>query len=135
VADPDEAQPSLYTFVGDRTKAVALDKIFRIRRRRIFKSKQHAGDVNIHLATGSELSSRPILVAESSLNTQGFRSHATSSACHEVNRLPLDNAETHYSEKLEQAILSRLLLPFSDLACYFASDLGGFAVVARHLAG
>ena len=135
VADPDEAQPSLLTFVGDRTKVIALEKIFGIRRRRIFKSKQHAGDVNLHLATGSELSDRPILVAECSLNTKGFQSNATSSACHDLNRLPLENAEIHCPEKLEQAILGRLLLPFTDLVCFFASDLRGFAAVARHLAG
>ena len=133
VPDPDEAQPSLYTFVGDRTKAVALDKIFGIRRRRIFQSKQHAGDVDLHLAAGSELSSRPILIAESSLDTKGFRSHVTSSPCHDLNRLPLNNAETSCPE-LEQAILGRLLLQFTDLVCFFAPDLGGFAVVARNLA-
>ncbi|KIW28854.1 uncharacterized protein PV07_04717 [Cladophialophora immunda] len=135
VVDPDEAAPSLYVFIGERTKSIALEKAFGIRRRRIFKSKQYAGDVNLHMVSGSERSTRPVLVAEGALNTRGFRYHTTGHSCHEINRWPLSNSESYCPDGLEQALLSRLLLPFTDVFCFFASDLGGFPTLARHLGG
>ncbi|KIW86673.1 uncharacterized protein Z519_12728 [Cladophialophora bantiana CBS 173.52] len=135
VADPDEVEPSLYVFIGARTKSIALEKAFGIRRRKIFKSKQYAGDVDLHMASSSEQSTRPLLVADASLNTRGFRYHTTGHGCQEINRWPLRNSESYSPDGLEQALLSRLLLPFTDVICFFASDLGGFPTIARHLAG
>ena len=135
VADPDEVEPTFNLFIGGRTKSIALEKVFGIKRRRIFKSKQFAGDINLHLAAESELSSQPVLVADGSLNSSGFRYHSSDHICHETKRWRLKDCESYCPEKLEQAVFSRLLAPFTDVVCFFASDLGGFPAVAQHLAG
>ena len=135
VTDPDEVHPIFNLFIGGRTKSIALEKVFNIKRRRIFKSKQFAGDISVHLAPDSELSSVPVLVADGSFHSTGFRYHSSDHVCHDTKRWLLKDGGSYCPETLEQLIFSRLLAPFTDVVCFFASDLGGFPVVAQHLAG
>nr|MDZ8056626.1 hypothetical protein [Nostoc sp. EkiNYC01] len=44
-------------------------------------------------------------------------------------------AEASTLKSLEQSIFGSLLLPFTDVFCFFASDIGGFRVIAQQLAG
>jgi hypothetical protein len=137
VADPDEAKPSLLVFIGDRTKSITLEKAFGIKRRRIFKGRQHVGDINLHMAPGSEFSN-PVLIADSSLTGRNRRCDITRHSCHEIDRWPIQtnpkDSDIADLDNLALAIHCRLLLPFTDVFCFFASDMGGFRIVARHLA-
>lgn len=138
VTDPDEAKPRLLVFIGDRTKSITLEKAFGIKRRRIFKGRQYVGDINLHMAPDSE-SLKPILIADSCLTCRNGRREMARQGCHEIDRLPFKNRPRESDgadlDHLALAMHNRLLLPFTDVFCFFASDMGGFRVVARHLAG
>lgn len=135
VTDPDEAKPGLIVVIGDRTKSIALEKAFGIKRRRVFRGRQYVGDINLHMAPGSELSS-PLLIADSCLSNRHHRREIPRHDCHEISRWPLQakHSKTADLDDLALAMHCRLLLPFTDVFCFFASDMGGFRIVARHLA-
>lgn len=135
VTDPDEARPGLIVFIGDRTKSITLGKAFGIKRRRIFRGRQYVGDINLHMAPGSELSN-PLLIADSCLSNRNHRREIPRYDCHEISRWPLQtkSSKTADVDDLASVMHCRLLLPFTNVFCFFASDMGGFRIVARHLA-
>ncbi len=136
---PDEAHPSLLVFVGHQAKSIALEKLFDIHRSRLFKCKPYIGDVGLHVAPASPSSRRPILLATGSVGGRRIRRTSNRHRCYDGHRWPLrDDAaggsEPHHMQRTEQTIYGRLLLPFADVFCIFASDVGGFRGVASQLA-
>lgn len=135
VTDPDEAKPGLIVFIGDRTKSITLEKAFGIKRRRVFRGRQYVGDINLHMAPGSELSN-PLLIADSCVSGRNNRREVPRHGCHEISRWPLQTKPSKIADLDDLALVMHchLLLPFTDVFCFFASDMGGFRIVARHLA-
>ncbi|KIW35778.1 uncharacterized protein PV06_11882 [Exophiala oligosperma] len=136
---PDDASPSLIVFVGQHSKSVALEKLFDIHRTRLFKGKPYTGDVDLHVVPESPNSRRPVFIATGAVGSKRIRRTPNRHRCQDGSRWPLrtvpGGSEPHHMQRTEQAIYSRLLLPFTDVFCFFASDLGGFRGVASQLAG
>ncbi|KAL2435307.1 hypothetical protein ABEF95_015325 [Exophiala dermatitidis] len=136
---PDDACPSLIIFVGQQAKSIALEKLFDIHRSRLFKGNNYIGDIDLHVVPETPGSRRPILIATGSVGSKRIRRTPNRHRCHDGSRWPLRTVpgglEPYHMQRTEQAIYSRLLLPFTDVFCIFASDLGGFRGVASQLAG
>ncbi|KIW09696.1 hypothetical protein PV08_12039 [Exophiala spinifera] len=136
---PEDIYPSLIVLVGQQAKSVALEKLFDVPRSRLFKSKPYIGDIDLHVASAPPSSRRPILIATGSVGSERVRHTPNRHRCRDGSLWPLrtgpGRSESHHMQRTEQAIYSRLLLPFTDVFCIFASDLGGFRGVASQLAG
>ncbi|KAJ9607014.1 hypothetical protein H2204_015708, partial [Knufia peltigerae] len=121
------------------SKSVALEKLFDIHRTRLFKGKPYTGDVDLHVVPESPNSRRPVFIATGAVGSKQIRRTPNRHRCQDGSRWPLrtvpGGSEPHHMQRTEQAIYSRLLLPFTDVFCFFASDLGGFRGVASQLAG
>ena len=132
--DPDTQQPSLLVLVGNTSKSLALRELFGIKRTRRSRSKRYAGEIHLYLDPSTIFYSRPILLADGDLPQQSLRERAPmTDRCHETISRILLRAEAGLSYSA-LSIYSRLLLPFTDVFCFFSADVGGFRQIARYMA-
>ncbi|KAH9204856.1 patatin-like phospholipase-like protein [Leptodontidium sp. 2 PMI_412] len=136
--DPDTQQPSLFVLIGNKSKSLALRELFGTKKAGRFRNKRHAGEIHLHLDPSSVFHSRPILIADGDLPQQSLRAKVPSAQkCHEIMRRAYPKPAADSRSTLDgttDTIYSRLLLPFTDVFCFFSADLGGFRQIARHLA-
>jgi hypothetical protein len=133
--DPDNQQPSLFVLIGNTSKSLALQELFRTKKAPRFRSKRRAGEIHLHLDPSRIFHSRPVLIAEGDLPQQNLRANASvTEKCHETIRRALPRAVAGPVDGTTDSIYSRLLLPFADVFCFFSSDVGGFRQIARHMA-
>jgi hypothetical protein len=119
---PTTQQPSLISFVGRRTKNLALQKIFYNNN---FQQHSHDGVATLRIDNTTLYSDHPILFAESYPTSTALAS-TNSFPCHESKRHPLPWAEDLATLDLYNILQSRLLCLFTDVLCIFVHDFPTF---------
>ena len=157
---PDEQNPSLFVFIGNKSKALAikeLAKTFSPQPRYGYspscQSQQNDesnsgyqaklngrrahGEIYLHIHTPSIFSSRPVLLAEGDLPSLDKPGRALpTEKCYETTSRQL-NSRTLATPTLSESadkIYFRLLSPFTDVFCFFADDVGKFRPIVQRLA-
>ncbi|KAH8800879.1 acyl transferase/acyl hydrolase/lysophospholipase [Xylogone sp. PMI_703] len=135
--DPDKQCPSLLVFIGSKSKGMAikeLAKSFSPPPR--YCNSSPSGEVHLHIHPPSSFSNRPVLLAEGNLPYHDkYGATLTVEDCHELERRKLNsiNTVTPTLSGSSDRIYSRLLLPFAEVICFFADDVGGFKPIVQHL--
>jgi hypothetical protein len=157
--DPDEQSPSLFVFIGNRSKAMAIKELAKTfsppprygrdsscqsqhddessgRGKMKLNGRRAHGEIHLHIHAPSTFSSRPVLLAEGDLPSLDKSRELAAEKCHEVASRPL-NARTLAAATLSESadkIYFRLLSPFTDVFCFFADDVGKFETVVQRIA-
>jgi hypothetical protein len=158
--DPDEQSPSLFIFIGNKSKAMAIKELAKTfsppprygqdpscqsqhddesssRGHTKLNGRRAHGEVHLHIHAPSAFSSRPVLLAEGDLpSLDKSRRALATEKCHEtasrrLNSRPLATPTFSASADI---IYSRLLSPFTDVFCFFADDVGNFRPIVHRLA-
>ncbi|PSN58648.1 hypothetical protein BS50DRAFT_510039, partial [Corynespora cassiicola Philippines] len=133
IPHPDTQRPSLIVLIGNTGKLRALRALFGLRRVRRCTTKRQVGEIHLHLDPSSAFTGRPILLAESNLPRHNLeRTSSTPETCHETTRYPIKRVDG--DAQAETGIYTNLLFPFTDVFCFFATDVGGLEQVAHQLA-
>lgn len=107
------------------TETISNDSPSRAIRRSRSATSQSSGLTSISLDTSQLEDEHPVFLA--GFQPNGPIKESTQPRCHETktihNTWPLQQPGVH------DAVLTRLLFPFSDLVCLFAEDLGGVDAV------
>ncbi|KFY80531.1 hypothetical protein V499_00606 [Pseudogymnoascus sp. VKM F-103] len=155
--NPDKQTPSLFVFIGNKSKAMAIKELAKTfspppkyschpskhndessweGQTRLNGRRVH-GEIHLHIHPPSVFSSRPVLLAEGDLpNLSKLTSSLAIEKCHETDSRPL-NASTLATPTLSESadrIYFRLLSPFTDVFCFFADDIGKFKPIVQRLA-
>ena len=137
VENPYSVAPSLFLFIGDRSKSATLEKLFLIQKRKIFSRSRSIGDIDLHLTDTLDSSERPTLIADICLSSKRPRRKPVRHICCEPKKWPLQDTlgslDMRGLKNIDRFVLGRLLLPFTDVICFFASDIGGFQKVVRDI--
>ncbi|KFY32520.1 hypothetical protein V493_00121 [Pseudogymnoascus sp. VKM F-4281 (FW-2241)] len=134
----DRQQPSLIVLLGRDEKALALQELVLTKSESRRSAKRGYGETHLHLDPSTAFSDRPVLFADGNFTTHIRPSKAVANeGCHDVNTrcLPIlrNSILTDLYEAADQ-VYARLLTPFTDVFCIFASDLGGLELAAARLA-
>jgi len=150
--EPDEQSPSLIVFIGNKSKGMAIKELAKTftppprygsdcqyqqidRHAWTGNAKLHGrraqGEIHLHIHAPSTFSKRPVLLAEGDFPSYDKTRSLTTESCHETSSrlMNVDNV----SESTDR-IYFRLLLPFTDVFCFFADDIGGLKSVVHRLA-
>ncbi|KKY22693.1 putative patatin-like phospholipase [Phaeomoniella chlamydospora] len=134
IPNPDIQKPSLLVLIGNTAKSVALRELFGVKKAQWFKGKPGSGKVHLHLDPSSIFSCKPLLLADVEFSKHNLRDKAaTADKCHETTKRVI-RRDGQCLDDIAEEIYTHLLFPFVDVFCFFASDLGGFRQIARHLA-
>jgi hypothetical protein len=134
IPNPDVQKPSLFLLIGNATKSVSLKEVFGLKARHI-KPKRGLGDIHLHIAPFSVFHDRPLIVADSDAVSNNLSKKIATAKCHEITyRLIQRSSDSLNFDHHVNGIYGQLLLPFVDVLCLFADDLGGFKQVAQLLA-
>ena len=157
--DPDEQSPSLFVFIGNRSKAMAIKELAKTfsppprygrdsshqsqhddesswRGQTKLTGRRAHGEIHLHVHAPSTFSSRPVLLAEGDLPSLDKAKTLGIEKCHETASRLLD-ARTLTTPTLAESadkIYFRLLSPFTDVFCFFADDVGKLRPIVQHLA-
>jgi hypothetical protein len=157
--DPDEQSPSLFVFIGNRSKAMAIKELAKTfsppprygrdsscqsqhddesswRGQTKLNGRRAHGEIHLHIHAPSTFSSRPVLLAEGDLPSLDRSRVLATEKCHETASRPL-NARTPTTPTLSESadkIYFRLLSPFTDVFCFFADDVGKLKPIVQRLA-
>ena len=133
IPHPETRHPSLFVLIGNKEKSLVLHKLFGVKRSRRFTLRRKEGEVHLHLEPSSIFSDRPILIADGDLSTWSSEECAGDTLrCHETARRPL--LPGLRAERIVGSVYPQLLLPFTDVFCFFSADIGGLRQVACYLA-
>ena len=134
----ESQQPSLIALLGKDDKALALQELTFAKSEPRRSAKRGYGETHLHLDPSTAFSDRPVLFADGSFTIHTKPSKAiTCEACHDVKTRYLPRLRNSILTDLYEAadqVYARLLSPFTDVFCIFASDLGGLESVAGRLA-
>ncbi|KFY17790.1 hypothetical protein V492_00388 [Pseudogymnoascus sp. VKM F-4246] len=155
--NPDKQTPSLFVFIGNKSKAMAIKELAKTfspppkyschpskhndesswdGQTKLNGRRVH-GEIHLHIHPPSVFSSRPVLLAEGDLpNLSKLTSALAIEKCHETDSRPL-YARTLVTPTLSESadrIYFRLLSPFTDVFCFFADDVGKFKPIVQRLA-
>ncbi|OBT48514.1 hypothetical protein VE00_01410 [Pseudogymnoascus sp. WSF 3629] len=155
--NPDKQTPSLFVFIGNKSKAMAIKELAKTfspppkyschpskhndesswEGQTKLNGRRVHGEIHLHIHPPSVFSSRPVLLAEGDLpNLSKLTSALATEKCHETDSRPL-NASTLVTPTLSESadrIYFRLLSPFTDVFCFFADDVGKFKPIVQRLA-
>lgn len=126
-------KPTLLVLVGNRSKERALKELALPRTTKNSQSHRRYGEIHLHLDPSTTFSDRPILIADGDIPLQS-KAHKVIplDQCHEItNRSLLGFGDL---QAAADRLYFRLLSPFTDVFCFFASDLGGLQPIARVIA-
>jgi hypothetical protein len=158
--DPDAQQPSLLVFIGNRSKARAIKELAKTftppprygrdpsclsqyddevssRGQTKLNGRRTHGEIHLHIHAPSTFSSRPVLLAEGDLPSLDRASTALGTEkCHELEsrQIEPEGLATPSLAGAADRIYSQLLLPFTDVFCFFAEDVGKFQPIVQRLA-
>ena len=128
--DPETQTPSLTLLLGKKLKDQALRYLFshnNIRRTSI------SGSPNLRIENSSLNSKHPLLFADCDpLLPECVQAHEQARNCHPTTNFPIKWPSSSTSQ-VSSATIARLLFPFSDVVCVFATDCGGLATVRARL--
>ncbi|KAK3933650.1 acyl transferase/acyl hydrolase/lysophospholipase [Diplogelasinospora grovesii] len=131
---PEEQAPSLITLVGNQSKLRALRELGISGTGP--KGKRGHGEIHLFVSPSSQRADRPILIADGDMPLQNRLGRPWKpQLCHEISVRPFPGDVV--SDKLVNIadhIYYRVLFPFTDAICFFATDLGGIERVVQHLA-
>ena len=157
---PDEQSPSLFVFIGNKSKALAIKELAKTfspqprygyspscqsqhddesspRYQMRLNGRRALGEIHLHIHAPSTFSSRPVLLAEGDLPSLDRPGRALpTEKCHETASRQL-NSRTLATPTLSESadkIYFRLLSPFTDVFCFFADDVGKFRPIVQRLA-
>ncbi len=134
----ESQRPSLFVLVGNRSKARALRELASASTGKNSAGKRGFGEIHLHIDPSAPFSDRPILFADGDFPIRQNTKAPFTGKCHEVTKrllpnpregLPIDNLQA-----AADRIYFRLLLPFTDVFCFFALDLGGLQPIAHRIA-
>ena len=157
--DPDEQSPSLFVFIGNRSKAMAIkelaktfspppdyghdssrqsqhdDELNRRGRSKLNGRRTH-GEIHLHIHPPSTFSSKPVLLAEGDLPSLHRSRLLAIEKCHETANRLMDAGAliTPTLSECADRIYFKLLSPFADVFCFFADDVGGLRPIVQRLA-
>ena len=158
--DPDEQSPSLFVFIGNKSKAMAIKELAKTfsppprygrdpscqsqhddesssRGQANLTGRRAYKEIHLHIHALRAFSSRPILLAEGDLpNLDKLRRALVAEKCHEASSRQLDSRTliTPTLSASADKIYFRLLSPFTDVFCFFADDVGKFRPIVERLA-
>jgi hypothetical protein len=134
----ESQRPSLFLLVGNKVKAIALKELASSTGK-VTAARRGCGEIHLHVHPSTVFSDRPLLFGDGD-----FPAHprpikdAAASGCHEVTKRALPGPRSGItSVDLQSAadrLHSALLLPFTDVFCFFAADMGGLEPVAHRIA-
>ncbi|PWW72455.1 hypothetical protein C7212DRAFT_348182 [Tuber magnatum] len=130
--NPNVQAPSLLSLVAGRHKSMIMRKLIAPMR---YPSSQ-ARRIHIHPHLPTLNHGNPILLADCPIPGNLYITSYNSN-CHEISQRSLSwgasltVGEEPAPEFLAQGLLSRLLMPFSIVLCFFAADHGGLQGVAE----
>ncbi|KAI9799077.1 MAG: hypothetical protein M1833_004271 [Piccolia ochrophora] len=127
MTNPASQYPSQVLFIGRKRKEQALRRIFPNNNT---KRGRRDGLVNQRLDTSTSNSTYPILFADTDLRQ--VTQDESPGYCHDTYSLPLDWTLGSHEELLD-ALLARLVFPFTDLICIFAEDFHDLEEVTARL--
>lgn len=124
IPDPDTQFPSTLFFLGKKAKISALQAIFH--RNNIKKRREH-GIANLQLDVTTSGAVYPLLLADCNPEASYANMIGSWNGCNETNNFYIDTGEAPQPNVRDvvDMIHARLLLPFIDVVCLFADDLGG----------
>lgn len=123
--NPDHQYPLPVFFLGQSTKSQALRALFP---RNNITRRADPGIARLHLSSSTAYSQHPVWIVDGVLK----RSHAPlPSKAWRRYSLPLIRYRTF--EEVQRYCYARFILPFVDVLCLFADDLGGLAKVHEAL--
>jgi hypothetical protein len=156
----DEQSPSLFVFIGNRSKAMAIKELAKTfsppprygrdpncqsqhndesswRDKTELNNRRANGEIHLYIHALSAFSDRPVLLAEGDLSSldKPRRALATKK-CHEMASRQL-NSRTPTTPTLSECadkIYFRLLSPFTNVFCFFAEDVKRFRPIIHCLA-
>jgi hypothetical protein len=131
----NQQRPSLFVLIGNTRKSQALKEIISNPNPNQRKWRRACGEIHLQL-TQSAADSRPILISDGDLTARSFSSKSVSQNCHAINREAIVDSALDIlpsSHHLSAQIYANLLLPFTDVFCFFSADLGGLRSIARHI--
>lgn len=157
--DPDEQSPSLFVFIGNRSKAMAIkelaktfspppdyghdtrrrsqhdDELNRRGRSKLNGRRTH-GEIHLHIHPPSTFSSKPVLLAEGDLPSLDRSRLLAIEKCHETANRLMDAGAliTPTLSECADRLYFKLLSPFADVFCFFADDVGGLRPIVQRLA-
>lgn len=155
--NPDKQTPSLFVFIGNKSKAMAIKELAKTfspppkyschpskhndesswEGQTKLNGRRVHGEIHLHIHPPSVFSSRPVLLAEGDLpNLSKLTNALAIEKCHETDSRPL-NASTLATPTLSECadrIYFRLLSPFTDVFCFFADDVGKFKPIVQRIA-
>jgi hypothetical protein len=117
-----DSTPSLFLLVGGDAKAVALKELFRVKSR--LRRSAHGVQLAVDCSTG--LHERPLWIAHGAAPAPSI-SGIPPGKCHEITRREI---RSEHLGGIAHRVYSGLLLPFVDVLCIFADDIGGLEAAA-----
>jgi hypothetical protein len=135
----ESQKPSLFVLIGNRSKARALRELASANTEKRSVGKRGYGEIHLHIDPSATFSDRPVLFADGDFPVQQNSSKpAPAEKCHGVTKRLLPRLrESVPSRGLQTAadnVYFQLLFPFTDVFCFFATDLGGLQPIARRIA-
>lgn len=126
--NPEDQTPLIIAYYGTQEKRMALSQLFpandsKTRDRRPAMCKIYTDAITSHHRN-------PIFFADIDPDC-GPPSQETIAHCHQFQAYRI--SPRPYKIQINHMLMNCLLLPFTDLICIFADDLGGLAVVKQHL--
>ncbi|TGO90888.1 hypothetical protein BPOR_0047g00110 [Botrytis porri] len=132
--------PTLFVFIGNKDKTLALQDLASAPKIKC-TSKRINGEIHLHIDPSSSFSDRPILLADSDFSIGGRTTpRLLRGDCHDVTTTvlprPRNGVASGNSLMLKTAddLHLKILSPFTDIFCFFASDFGGLHSIAQRLA-
>lgn len=118
---PHRQSPSVALFLGKACK----DKVLRSLFAKDFPPRRTSSGINIHLDRRTRTSQYPLYFAEFDPDDDDLcGSHSPQPNCHLHHTTPISWTGEQDATTVDN-VAARLLLPFVDLVCVFANDVGG----------
>ena len=129
---PEKQTPSINLLVGNQSKQRLLHTL-GINTTGPRGQRGH-GEIHMFVTPSSVRSDAPMVIADGDIPVQSRLGRPWKrQLCHEVNVRPLCPLQGKVAD-IADRIYHRLLLPFADVICLFATDLGGIEKTVHRLA-
>ena len=133
LSKPEKQTPSLLVLVGNDSKLRLLQKLGVNATGP--RGKRGHGEIHLFISPSSSRTNSPLLIADGDIPPQNRLGRPWKpQLCHEVASRPMASSFRGNVADIASLIYHQLLLPFADIVCFFATDLGGIEKVVHHVA-
>lgn len=130
---PEKQTPSIIVLIGNESKQRLLHKLGIDNTAP--RGKRGHGEIHVSIAPSSVRLDSPIVIADGDIPAHNRLGRPWKRPlCHEVHIRPVISPVRKKVADVADHIYHRLLLPFADVICLFATDLGGIEKTVRRLA-